>query len=239
MSEKWTLAEGIYNASWTIHPASECKELCITCSDRPTERVYLVRRASSEGGDERSQVAACCEACALTWIYRQVPLHKQITLRQNADKPSLRLTIELVPSPCWYSNMRTKVSRTTWDKIRRQVYAEYHYRCGICQAEHVTLHCHEIWQYDDEQHIQKLAGFIALCEMCHHCKHIGLAGIRASEGTLDFAHVVSHFMQVNQCSQEEYQAHSQEAWDLWRERNQHQWTTDLGAYAQLVNKGMR
>jgi hypothetical protein len=100
----------------------------------------------------------------------------------------------------------------------------------------VTLHCHEIWHYDDEHHVQKLTGFIALCEMCHHCKHIGLAGKRASEGKLDFTKVVEHFMQVNQCSHEEYKAHSETAWETWRERNQHTWTTDLGMYAHLVTQ---
>jgi hypothetical protein len=90
-----------------------------------------------------------------------------------------RLTIELVPRPCWYSNMRTTIPRAAWDKLRKQVYAQYNYCCGVCQVEHVTLHCHEIWQYDDTLHSQKLNGFIALCEMCHHCKHIGHAGILA------------------------------------------------------------
>ena len=76
-----------------------------------------------------------------------------------------RLTIELVPRPCWYSNMRTTIPRAAWDKLRKQVYAQYNYCCGVCQLEHVTLHCHEIWQYDDTLHSQKLNGFIALCEM--------------------------------------------------------------------------
>ena len=75
-----------------------------------------------------------------------------------------RLTIELVPRPCWYSNMRTTIPRAAWDKLRKQVYAQYNYCCGVCQLEHVTLHCHEIWQYDDTLHSQKLNGFIALCE---------------------------------------------------------------------------
>ena len=152
----------------------------------------------------------------------------------------LRLTIELVPQPCWYSNLRTQMTRAMWDHLRELVNAKYNDRCGICQASRqiskVTLHCHEIWQYEDEKHIQKLTGFIALCEMCHHCKHIGLAGIRALEGRLDFNQVVEHFMQVNQCSREEYRAHSKEAGRTWRERNEHTWTTDLGTYAHLVTQ---
>ncbi len=146
----------------------------------------------------------------------------------------LRLTIELVPRPCWYSNLRTTSPRAAWDKLRKQVYAQYNYRCGVCQVEHVTLHCHEIWQYDDILHIQKLNGFIALCEMCHHCKHIGHAGILASEGKLDLNKVIEHFMRVNQCSRAEYDEHSNEAWSIWAERNNYTWMTDLGAYSYLV-----
>lgn len=148
----------------------------------------------------------------------------------------LRLTIELVPSPCWYSNLRTQMTQTDWDKLRKSVYAEYNHHCGLCQASDVMLNCHEIWQYDDENHIQKLTGFIALCPMCHHCKHIGLAGTLASEGKLDFEKVIEHFMQVNQCSREEYEAHSEEAWHTWGERNKHTWTTDIGTYAHLVRQ---
>lgn len=146
----------------------------------------------------------------------------------------LRLTIELVPRPCWYSNMRTTIPRAAWDKLRKQVYARYNYRCGVCQVEHVTLHCHEIWQYDDTLHIQKLNGFIALCEMCHHCKHMGKAGILASEGKLDLNKVIEHFMRANQCSREEYDEHSHEAWSMWADRNKYTWMTDLGAYTYLV-----
>jgi hypothetical protein len=103
----------------------------------------------------------------------------------------------------------------------------------------VQMSCHEIWQYDDEHHIQKLAGFIALCPMCHHCKHLGKAGLLAAEGKLDFEKVIEHFMRVNQCSREEYEAHSKEVWCIWRERNEHTWTTNLGMYAHLVTQEHR
>src|SRR6266487_5815389 len=156
------------------------------------------------------------------------------------EKDHMRLTIELVPQPCWNSNLRSKMTRANWDHLRTLVYATYNDRCGILHASRhisgVTLHCHEIWHYDDEHHVQRHTGFIALCEMCHHCKHIGLAGIRASEGKLDLQQVIEHFIRVNQCSREAYEAHSKEMWHTWRERSQHQWTTDLGTYASLVNE---
>jgi hypothetical protein len=144
----------------------------------------------------------------------------------------LRLTIELVPQGLWGINLHK--SGSAWDKLRKQVYAQYSYRCGICQTENATLSCHEIWQYDDALHIQKLNGFIALCTMCHHCKHMGRARILASEGKLDFNKVVEHFIRVNQCSFEEYEVHRKEAFKTWKERNKYAWTTDFGVYAHLV-----
>ena len=141
---------------------------------------------------------------------------------------NLKLTIELVPSPCWQVNVRTFMTRANWDNLRRSVYTKYNYYCGICQASNVQLNCHEIWQYDDENHIQKLTGFIALCPMCHHCKHIGHAEILASKGKLDLEQVIEHFMLVNQCSREVFQSHKKAAFDEWRKRNRFEWTTDLG-----------
>ncbi len=146
----------------------------------------------------------------------------------------LRLEIELVPSPCWYSNMRKVMTQAQWDKLRKQVYAEYGHRCGICGA-HGQLNCHERWSYDDERHIQTLEGYIALCTMCHHVKHIGLAGILASEGKLDYEQVVQHFCTVNSCTREDFELHRSRAFDQWRERSKHDdWQTEFGAYAPTL-----
>jgi hypothetical protein len=146
----------------------------------------------------------------------------------------MKLTIELVPEPCWYSNLRNQIEQPDWDKLRKQVYANYNHHCGICERTSKTLHCHEIWHYDDRAHIQQLEGFIALCPMCHHCKHIGYAGILAEQGKLDFQRVINHFCRVNACTQGEYKVHEAAAWRMWERRSQHRWKTDLGAYSSLI-----
>lgn len=96
---------------------------------------------------------------------------------------NIPLTVELVPKTSWYSNMRSIVPNYVWATIRKDVYAKYDYRCGICKSQGV-LHCHEIWRYDDANHIQYLDGFIALCELCHYCKHIGHTQVLANRGKL-------------------------------------------------------
>jgi len=148
---------------------------------------------------------------------------------------SLKLTIELVPSTSWYDNLRKNMSQDEWDKIRKAAYAKYSYNCGICNAEE-KLNCHEIWEYNDREHIQKLIGFIALCNMCHHVKHIGLAGILAKQGKLDFEKVIEHFMKVNNCKMDTFKEHYNKAFEQWRERSKHEWQIDLGTYQNIITR---
>ena len=153
-------------------------------------------------------------------------------IQQSPPSP-LRLTIELVPQTCWYSNMRAVLPQSEWDVLRRQVYAHYRHRCGVCGAR-ARLHCHEIWHYDDHAHVQTLRGFIALCEWCHHIKHIGLAGILASRSELDYESVVAHFLRVNRCDRATFDRHRADAFAQFEQRSRHDWRTDLGPYASLV-----
>ena len=147
----------------------------------------------------------------------------------------LRLKIELVPSTSWYDNLREYISKADWDEIRKQAYANYGYRCRICGAER-RLNCHEIWEYDDKRHIQKLVGFIALCGMCHHVKHIGLAGILASKGRLDYEKVIEHFMKVNNCDRGTFEKHKEKAFKQWEKRSNNEWQVDLGEYKNIIKR---
>ncbi len=145
------------------------------------------------------------------------------------NKKLLKLTIELVPSTSWYNNLRSMMKREQWDVLRHKVYKDYGNKCAICGTDE-QLSCHEIWSYDDEKHIQKLTGLIALCELCHRVKHIGLTELEGHRGKLAFEKVIEHFMKVNNCSQKEFEQHHNEALKLFEKRSQHQWTIDIGGY---------
>ena len=145
----------------------------------------------------------------------------------------LKLSIELVPKTSWYDNLRNQIDRNDWEELRHNVFTEYEYRCGICFIEG-RLNCHEIWDYDDKQHIQKLVGFIALCDMCHHVKHIGLAGILAKRGKLDYEKVIEHFLKVNDCSRSIFTKHRREAFKQWQDRSSYEWQVDLGEYKNII-----
>ena len=107
----------------------------------------------------------------------------------------LKLTIELVPQT-GFKSLRRIVGRSAWNKIRKETYAEYNHGCGICDKKG-RRNCHTIWEYDDQNHVQSLTGFIALCSRCRQVKDIELARTLADEGKLDYEDVVEHFMKVN------------------------------------------
>ena len=140
----------------------------------------------------------------------------------------LLLTIELVPESSWYNNVRSKVSPKIWDIIRRKCYDEAHNRCEICgntsknQGLKHDVECHEIWQYDDENHIQELTGFIALCNHCHLCKHPGFA---EKKGSIHI--VIMHLMRINKMKQGHVLKILDDAMIIWRNRSKYQWTVDI------------
>jgi len=148
----------------------------------------------------------------------------------------LELTIELVPSTVWYSSLYRLLPREVWDKIRNEIIKNNGRKCQVCGETEGKMNLHEIWEYDDVKHVQKLDGFILLCEMCHHVKHIGLAGILANEGKLDYNEVIEHFCKVNDCTKKEFEKHRTEAFDVWQKRSEYEWKQDFGEYGGFIKK---
>ena len=116
-----------------------------------------------------------------------------------------------------------------WEKLRKEVYKKYDYACSICRSGG-KLHAHEVWEYDDKKHIQMLKDLVALCSKCHAVKHIGHAGIQASEGKLNYEKLIKHFMQVNNCDRVTFDKHLAEAYKQFEERFHYDWQLDLSEY---------
>jgi hypothetical protein len=134
------------------------------------------------------------------------------------------LTIELVPKTSWFVNVRSKVSQSEWGAIRHKCYSRAGWRCEICggTGNSHPVECHEIFEYDDVNHIQKLVGLIALCPKCHMVKHIGLANVN---GKLDEA--IKHIEAVNGCGRDEAVGMVDDAMSVYRDRSAHKWHVDL------------
>lgn len=87
------------------------------------------------------------------------------------------LTVDLVPRPCWCTNLRTLLSDTEWDAIRKPMVEAAGGRCEICGAQWTKspLQSHEIWAYDADEQTQRLIRLVVLCPECHSAKHYGRA----------------------------------------------------------------
>jgi hypothetical protein len=148
----------------------------------------------------------------------------------------LRLQIELVPSTVWYSSLYRLLPSDVWDNIRNEIIAKNGRQCQICGETKGMMNLHEMWEYDDEKHNQKLSGFILLCKMCHHVKHIGLAVILADKGELDYDELIEHFCRVNNCTKCDFEEIRDKAFEVWENRSRHEWKQDFGKYGIVIKK---
>ena len=146
----------------------------------------------------------------------------------------LKLTIEFVPLSAWGQNIRSKVKRSLWEKIRKDTIAKHAGKCAICGAGG-KLYCHEVWSYQDRTRVQKLTALEPLCWACHRVKHLGstellIASGRLSESVID--RLIRHFMRVNNCDRKVFETHRVATLKFWKTRSKHHWTLDLGEYDQ-------
>lgn len=142
----------------------------------------------------------------------------------QSKEGEIKLTIELIPETCWYSNVRTNVPKSVWDRIRHLCYKKAKYRCEICGGKGNThpVECHEKWEYDDKKKEQKLVGFVALCPDCHSVKHLGRT---QHMGNMDEA--CYHIMRVNEWNDHELNRYLAEVTEVYQERSKHQWILNI------------
>lgn len=140
------------------------------------------------------------------------------------------LTIELVPRTSWYKNVRSNVSKEEWERLKKIISSRAGHRCEICggRGARWPVECHEIFAYDDERHVQKLIGLMALCPACHEVKHIGLAGLRGKSNSAR-----AHLAKVNGWSMEDAELYIEGCFEIWHRRSRHQWNLDLSYLKQF------
>ena len=146
----------------------------------------------------------------------------------NTVLGAVALTIELVPKTAWYSNVRSNVTASKWDAIRKKSYSIANNKCEICgdvgknQGYNHNVECHEIWQYNDVTKEQKLIGLVSLCPFCHKTKHVGLAQMKGEEEI-----VIKQLMKVNKMTRQQAKDYIRTAFELWRERSKYEWKLDI------------
>ena len=136
----------------------------------------------------------------------------------------MKLTIELVPSTSWFSNLRSLLSSTEWDKIRKGCYKNANFKCEVCGGvgDKHPVECHETWEYDETNGVQKLISLIALCPNCHKTKHYGFAKISGKE-----KEIKKHFMKVNNITEKIADEYINEAFKEWERKSKIEWKLDI------------
>ncbi len=146
------------------------------------------------------------------------------------------LTVELVPSTAWRKNLRSMLSSSQWDSIRRAAYVRAGRRCTAC-GRPGRLEAHEVWEYDDDAHIQRLVDVVALCHDCHMVKHLGYASTQGKA-----SRAIAHLARVNGWSLEDAKLYLEAQFELWARRSRHQWQLDLswleGQGIEIPSKGL-
>jgi len=140
----------------------------------------------------------------------------------------MKLSIELVPASCWYTNVRSNVSGATWSRLQRQTAEQAGNRCEICGRQGVghSVEAHEVWSYDDAHGVQRLVRLIALCPDCHGVKHFGRSLAQGAQRRL-----LAWFAYVNGLTAAEALQALTTAFDQHRQRSGHDWTLDLSVLA--------
>lgn len=133
-----------------------------------------------------------------------------------------KLNFELIPDSCWYSNLRTLLSKRQWDFLREEAKEKSGYKCSICGRKGL-LEAHERWSYDLDNGVQKLTDIIAVCKDCHSVIHIGRTQLVGDEERAE-----NHFMKVNNATYAEYRKALKEANEYHKKLNQvPEWKLDL------------
>ncbi|MDV2997699.1 MAG: hypothetical protein N4J56_007404 [Chroococcidiopsis sp. SAG 2025] len=199
---------------------------------RQMSHVYLNVRYSQK--DVVKQLGARWDAVAKKWYVPKgialAPFVDWLPAPAITDDSEPKLTVELVPRTCWYSNVRSHISKDNWKKIGRQIFQRAGYRCEVCggRGNKHPVECHEIWHYDDKNCTQTLVGLTALCPACHECKHMGFAN---TQGRGEIA--LTHLAEVNGWSLDWARSYTDRCFEVWAERSQFEWKIDLDYLRQF------
>jgi hypothetical protein len=145
------------------------------------------------------------------------------------------LFVDLVPSSCWFSNVRSCVDQRDWERLRRMITNRADQRCEVCRRGQDRearrwLVAHERWAYDDSNNVQALRRLICLCTDCHTTTHFGLASINGKS-----TEAFKHLSTITGLPADQVSQHINAAFALWRRRSAIAWELDLSI---LVRAGV-
>ena len=111
----------------------------------------------------------------------------------------LKLKFEILPSGAFGNNLRSVLSKSAWDFIRKDAYCRFDNKCSVCGRAVKRLHAHEKWSFDKDKKVQRLEDVVAVCGACHSVIHIGRSQVLGLEDN-----AIKHFKRVNKCDYQVY-----------------------------------
>ena len=143
------------------------------------------------------------------------------------------LKIELVPDGCWYSNLRTLLSKEQWDYLKADAKRRSGGKCSVCGKKTAVLDAHERWEYDEKNCIQRLKDIVSVCKECHSVIHIGRTYLKG-----DAEKAENHYMKVNGATYAEFRAALKTANEEHIRRNGiSEWKLDISYLKRYSQEG--
>jgi len=138
---------------------------------------------------------------------------------------SPRLAVDLIPTTCWHTNVRSCVEHDDWKLISLGVKLRAGRKCELCgtpanREQNIHLEAHE--RFDYAHGVQVLKRLVCACNRCHHAIHYGRAEALNEEQVAR-----EHLRHVNDWDDATLDQHLQDANALWKLRSIHQWELDL------------
>jgi hypothetical protein len=154
-----------------------------------------------------------------------------------------KLSIQLVPQQLWFKNLRKLMGQYEWGKLRKKTIAERGLvceTCGFIAPLSKNIFCHEKWAYETStaSWIAKLIGIKLTCWNCHSIEHWNRTEMLVSKGSLraeTLELLVNHFMNVNKSTREDFEAHKDDAVEIYSKRSSYfDWQIDWGPFSKWV-----
>lgn len=136
------------------------------------------------------------------------------------------MTVEPRPTATWGVTLANRLPSKDWNEIRQEVYRNAGYRCQICGNSRVKMHCHEVWKFHDQKKIQRLSGFLCLCELCHDVKHFGRSVHVYRESYLK--KLIEHWCKVNNKNKTDWEVYQREVRELSKKRADKDYIVKIG-----------
>lgn len=171
-------------------------------------------------------------------------VRKVITTKKTSDRP-YTLTPALVPSPLQgrsvYNELYKTKRRKEWDVLRRTVLEAAANTCTHCKASYESrMVCHEVWAYDDLNHIATLIAFELVCRDCDSVLHFGktllIGGRKGDDAMDDLAdQAIAHLMKVNGITRRQAMKMIDDAFGKWMDRSEYEtWSIEIAP--ELIEK---